>query len=115
MKVIGWRAWYADGSKYDSATTEWKDLPDDGMLVNVLYFDENRPDGKPLRRINNGTDWYFRAKGLKGFIYGSNNDTPEENKERYGDDILLKRGKWTDEPIMYQAERESSKALNCPN
>lgn len=25
MKVIGWRAWYADGSKYGSASTKWAD------------------------------------------------------------------------------------------
>lgn len=114
MKVIGWRAWYADESRYDSKATRWEDLPDDGVLVVVLYFDENRPDGKPLRRINSGVDWYFRAKGLKGFIYGQNNDTPEENKKRYGDDILLKRGKWADDSMMHRAEREASAAVDCP-
>lgn len=114
MKVIGWRVWYAEGKKYDSVSTKWKDLPDDGVLIIVLYFDGKRPDGKPLRRINSGVDWYFRAKGLKEFIYGQNNDTPEENKKRYGADILLKQGKWTDEPTMYQAEKEASEALDCP-
>lgn len=114
MKVIGWRAWYADGSKYDSETTEWRDLPDDGVLIIVLYFDDKRPDGKPLRRINSGVDWYFKATGLKGSIYGLNNDTPEENKKRYGEDISLKQGKWTDEPIMYQAEKEAMEAVDWP-
>lgn len=114
MKVIGWRVWYADESNYDSKNTSWNDLPDDGVLIIVLYFDENRPDGKPLRRINSGVDWYFRARGLKDFIYGQNNDSPEENKKRYGDNISLKRGKWTDEPTMHQVEKEASEALNCP-
>lgn len=112
MKVIGWRAWYADGSKYDSKTTKWKDLPDDGVLIIVLYLDGKRPDGKPLRRINSGVDWYFKAKGLKGPIYGLNNDTPEENKKRYGEDISLKQGKWTDESIMYHAEKEATEAVD---
>jgi len=114
MKVIGWRVWYADGSKCDSAATKWKDLPDDGVLIIVLYFDEKRSDGKPLRRINSGVDWYFRVKGPKGFIYGQNNDTPEENKKRYGKDISLKRGKWADDATMQQAEREASGAIDCP-
>jgi len=114
MKVIGWRVWYADGSKHDSKTTKWKGLPDDGVLVLVLYFDGKRPDGKPLRRINSGVDWYFRVKGLKGFIYGQNNDTPEENKKRYGKNIALKQGKWTDEPTMYQAEKEATEAVDWP-
>lgn len=114
MKVIGWRAWYADGSKYDSKTTNWRDLPDDGVLIIVLYFDDKRPDGKPLRRINSGVDWYFKARGLKGSIYGLNNDTSEENKKRYGEDVLLKQGKWTDESIMYQAEKEATEAVDWP-
>lgn len=112
MKVIGWHAWYADGSKYDSKTTKWRDLPDDGVLVIVLYFNSKRPDGKHLRRINSGVDWYFRAKGLKDFIYGQNNDTPEENKKRYGEDILLKRGKWADDTGMQRAEKEASEAID---
>jgi len=112
MKVIGWRAWYADGSKYDSKTTKWKDLPEDGVLVVVLYFDDKRPDGKLLRRINTGGDWYFKAKGLEGPIYGQNNDTPEENEKRYGESISLKRGKWSDDATMQQAEKEASEAVN---
>jgi len=113
MEVIGWRVWYADGSQHNSKDTEWEDLPDDGVLIIVLYFDEKRPDGKPLRRINSGVDWYFRAKGLRDFIYGQNNDTPEENRKRYGDNISLKQGKWTDEETMYKAEQEASEALDC--
>lgn len=102
MKVIGWRAWYADGSKYDSVTIEWEDLPNDGVIVVVLYFDNK------TRRIMDGSSWYFRARHESGdFIYGENDGSPEENKKRYGESILLKRGKWTTEKIMYALQKEA--------
>jgi len=109
MKVIGWQAWYADGSKYDSATTKWTDLPDDGVLIIMLYFDNK------TRRIMDGSDWYFRAKHESGeFIYGENNDPPEENRKRYGKSVLLKRAKWTTEKIMYDLQKEAMGAKECP-
>ena len=109
MKVVGWRAWYTDGSKYDSATTRWNDLPDDGVVVIVLYFDNK------TRRIMDGSDWYFRAKHESGdFVYGENNDPSEENKKRYGEDISLKRGQWTTEKVMYGFQKEAMATLECP-
>lgn len=109
MKVIGWRVWYADGSKYDSATTRWSDLPNDGVIVAVLYFDDK------TRRVMDGSSWYFRAKHESGeFIYGENEDSPEENKKRYGEDIFLKRGKWTTEAIMYASQKEAMDSKECP-
>ena len=109
MKVIGWRAWYADDSKYNSKDTKWNDLPDDGVIVIVLYFDNK------TRRIMDGSDWYFRARHKSGdFIYGENNDSPEENKKRYGENISLKRAKWTTEKIMYASQKEAMDAKECP-
>ena len=109
MKVIGWRAWYADGSKYDSASTRWEGLPDDGVIVVMLYFDNK------TRRIMDGSDWYFRAKHESGdFIYGENNDSPEENQKRYGESISLKRGKYTTEKIMYASQKEAMGTKECP-
>lgn len=109
MKVIGWRVWYGDDSKYDSKNTRWEDLPDDGVVVVMLYFDNK------TRRIMDGSDWYFRAKHKSGdFIYGENSDSPEENRKRYGKGISLKRGQWTTEKIMYALQEEAMKTKDCP-
>lgn len=109
MKVIGWRGWYADGSKYDSGTTKWRDLPADGVLVIMLYFDNK------TRRIMDGSSWYFRAKHKSGeFIYGENDDSPEENRKRYGKSISLKRGQWTIEKFMEDCQKEAMAAKECP-
>jgi len=109
MKVIGWRAWYADGSKYDSASTNWRGLPEDGVIVVVLYFDDK------TRRIMDGSSWYFQAKHESGeFIYGENDDSPEENRKRYGESISLKRGQWTTEEVMYGSQKEAMATKECP-
>lgn len=109
MKVIGWRAWYANGSEYDSAVTRWEDLPDDGVLVVMLYFDDK------TRRIMDSSDWYFRIRHKSGdFIYGENNGSPEENKKRYGESISLKRGKWTTEKLMRDSQKEAMQTKDCP-
>lgn len=109
MKVIGWRTWYADGKKYNSKDMRWNDLPDDGVLVIMLYFDNK------TRRIMDGSSWYFRVKDKSGgFIYGENDDSPEENRKRYGESISLKRGKWTTEKIMQDFQKEAMDAKECP-
>lgn len=109
MKVIGWRAWYADGSKYDSAAIQWKDLPDDGVLVIMLYFDNK------TRRIMDGSSCYFRTRHESGeFIYGENDDSPEENRKRYGESISLKKGKWTTEKFMRDSQKEAMDTKECP-
>jgi len=109
MKVIGWRAWYADGSKYDSASIVWEDLPGDGVLVIMLYFDNK------TRRIMDGSSCYFRARHESGeFIYGENDDSLEENRKRYGESILLKRGKWTTEKFMRDCQKEAMDTKECP-
>ena len=104
LKVIGWRVWYDNGSQYSSKEIKWCKLFDDGVISVVLYFDDK------TRRIMDGSDWYFKAVGTDDYIYGQNNDTVEENKKRYGKDIILKRGKWTDEETMYKIQKEVTEA-----
>lgn len=95
MKVIGWRAWYDDDQVYDSRKTDWPALPDDGLIIVMVYFDENTSVGKPYRQALQGYDWYFRAIGHDDWIFGGNNDDPNETRSRYKE-ASIKRGRWTD-------------------
>ena len=52
-----WRAWYSDGSVYDSSRHRSTDLPLDGALIFMLWA---RAAG---RQIMQGTEWYFVAPG----------------------------------------------------
>lgn len=52
-----WRAWYADGSVYDSLTTAYDDLPREGMVGVVEY------EGGPYQQHTRGCDWYWMSAG----------------------------------------------------
>ena len=52
-----WRAFYADGSAYDSDTTTYEDLPRDGM-VGVMEY-----EGYPYRCVIQNADWYWMSAG----------------------------------------------------
>ncbi|MCK5557274.1 MAG: hypothetical protein KAJ01_02780, partial [Candidatus Hydrogenedentes bacterium] len=61
-REIGWRAWYDHDRKFDSATTSWADLPDDGMQVLVVYYeDDNRMLFGPSPDMRVAQDYYFRV------------------------------------------------------
>lgn len=109
MRCIGWKAWYTGGRKFDSSRTAWADLPDDGALAIVIYFDERSADRLPQRRIMTGSDYYFRD----GDIYGQNNETAEDNRRRYPN-ASFKRGKWTTDDEMQRINAELTLARIPP-
>lgn len=98
MTIIGWRAWYVGGGVFDSSTTLWEDLPDDGLAVVMLYMDEVNPsNGKHLKRIMQGDDHYFNV----GDVYAhSSFTTPQEIIERYPG-ASIKKGMWMADQEMH--------------
>ena len=110
QKVADWKCWYDRGEVYSSRGFRWENLPDDGLQARVLYYDKTAPDGKPLRRIDSGADWYWVAPSEQGLIYGFSNDKPEEIVSRYPD-AVLKRGRWTSEEMIYRVNDESARAV----
>ncbi len=114
MKVMGWRAWYADGAVYSSLDMDWDALPDDGVISVVLYFDEPTPAGSPLRRIMEGHDFYFKAAGPGGPIYGETHNQrqpdPMADIARRYPGASIKRGMWTDEDTMRRIQNQAMAA-----
>ena len=107
--VVGWKAWYAGEAVYDSRTTTWEELPNDGVVFIMLYMNTFNADGTVRhRRQMSSNDWYFRAPAGDDFIYGHNNDTPEENARRFPG-VILKRGKWVTDAEM---EHDSQEAMD---
>lgn len=56
--IRGWRAWYADNSRYNSRQHTWRDLPDLGCLCVVVYFDEEWAPGRHYRALMNGGECF---------------------------------------------------------
>jgi hypothetical protein len=63
MKVIGWKAFYESGAVYTSKRTKWPDMPEDGFICFMKYFDEKATNGQHYREITHGRDFYFCADG----------------------------------------------------
>ena len=96
--VVGWKVWYADGSKYVGKTLqEWQKTPDDGVILVMLYYNRHSVDGGTrYRRICQGDDYYWQAPGKLDVIYGHGSDAPELVQKRYPG-ASVKRGSWTDD------------------
>ncbi|MHA2279264.1 MAG: hypothetical protein ACXAC5_00010 [Promethearchaeota archaeon] len=88
-QIVGWKAWY-DGAIYNSKEHSWKDLPNDGLQVVVLYTNKRlRSDDGWCRRIWSGVDYYWTTPESGSEIFcGDENPT-----ERYPG-AIIKRGKW---------------------
>lgn len=87
MTFLGWRCWYSDGEVYSSDEYEWEELPDDGLLVRMLYFEDG------YREIQQGMDYFYVAPHHSGEpIFGAGMDK-DEIEERYPDAVIV-RGKW---------------------
>lgn len=82
-----WRVWYDDGTVYDSCRRDWAGLPDDGLLVKMLYYDDG------TRQIQQGADYYFVAPHAEGDIHGASSAPLEVIRRRYPG-AIVKRGRW---------------------
>lgn len=104
-----WRAWYADGSVFDSAGTTPDELPDDGCLYVVVYTDLETPK----RAAHSGEEWYFWWPSPEGLVVGSNSDSRAENERRYPGAVFV-RGKWTTLEHMRRVRDEALAAHEVP-
>lgn len=76
--VAGWRAYYAGGTVYRSATTPIASLPQTGLLVWMLYF----TDG--TRRTMHANERYFwYNNGSIDGVYANTDETVAQINERY--------------------------------
>lgn len=96
--IVGWKAWYSDGKKYGGKTlSDWKQLPDDGLLIVMLYYNRFSTDGTlRYKRIMMGNDFYWCHPGNMDNIYAQGDEGETEIKKRYPQ-ASIKRGAWTDD------------------
>jgi hypothetical protein len=104
IAIIGWRAYYGDGTLHSSKDISWQDLPDDDLQHVNVYQSNMTEDGQYPRRYHlGGYDYYFRFDTEHGYMFAGSNNNPEEIIHRYPD-AIIKRGKW----IHLQASKDIS-------
>lgn len=95
-RITGWRAYFADGTIATSKTVRnWVDLPSDGMLGLVVFFDSGKK-----RRITGGDYYHLNIAQGK---YGMDRGDAAELALRYPGAFLV-RGIWTDDENMKRVE-----------
>ena len=92
-KVVGFKCWFADGSKAAIRTqgrtrpqvgADLEALVDAGLLILMLYYDEFSVDGKTrYRRILQGNDFYYIAwdelapPQFRDWLFGQTNNAAD--------------------------------------
>lgn len=79
--LIGWRVSYDDGREFSSKETEWKDIPADGILAVMEFYD----DGS--KQCHHSKDHYVLDDGK---AYGTNDIGPYLRKQGQ-----VKFGRWS--------------------
>lgn len=95
-KIIGWKIYYADGTKICGKTRQdWDAAPNDGVQCIMIYSDRFDTTGTiRYRTVMASQDYYFMAAGVKSDFIACNNNT--DNEVRYPG-CSIKKGQWTDE------------------
>lgn len=105
--IIGWRIWYEHNRVFESRTFQWKDLPDDGLIIVILYENKRLKSGKGhYRRIcaNKSYYWIVPPNSLDVFY------DDENPVERYPG-AIVKRGKWVPYAEYEAVMQKSMEAL----
>lgn len=87
METLGWRCWYEDDAIYTSAERTWESLPDDGIVVKIIYYSNG---GRQAQQA----DWYYEAPHEHGTVRGTCTDGKREETEKRYPGAIFKRGKW---------------------
>lgn len=101
--VVGWVAWYTDRRTFYSDAVSWRDLPKQGVLAVVTFFEDG------TREIISGVRRYFRADGTEQEFYKGTLQAEGMLLKTYRctkEDI--KEGIWDDDATMYRVLKEAS-------
>jgi len=109
MQVAGWKAWYTQHRVYRSAIDRWEDLPKEGVLFVMVFFDEFASNGERYREALSGNRRYIMATGSSGEIFLKTSLWKEEKLLNTYDtkSEWIKEGIWDDETTVKQVHDEA--------
>jgi hypothetical protein len=96
-------AWYDFDRYFEGEGSDFAALPRDGMQVLLI----RHPDG--IWQMCTGHDFYF-YQPVSG-VWGHNSDSEASIHERYGEDTIVVRGRWTTREAIERYLTESRERI----
>lgn len=95
MELIGWVVLYDDGMERSSHDTKWEELPADGVLAVIEFYDNGK------RVVHHSRDYYVLDNGK---AYGTNNIHPYLHKLG-----TIKFGRWSKDSFFHTVLKKADK------
>ncbi len=107
---ISWRAWYTGNRVFESTTTSWEDLPEEGLLrVNVYY--RTRPYHKKMQ----GRSLYWVEHMPEGVVYCYDDSADAIISKEAQENNRVKKGKWVPDVEFERVRHAADAARDAPN
>lgn len=103
IEYLGWRAFYDDLSVYCSREHRWEYMPEDGVLVVMIYM-RDVATGSPRNRIVEASFYYLQEQPGRDPIIGQSETSLEDVRRRYPR-ASVKIGRWTDDVTWHRVEK----------
>lgn len=59
FELIGWKAWYPDGSTYDSNSSDWKEIPRMDLVILKRFFKLYDEEGNQVKDEETGKSIFY--------------------------------------------------------
>ena len=91
-KILGWKAWYADGSVYSSLTCKWEHTPKSGLQILKKFYYQYEVGKESFEKRANGEDRIFTEIQSGADVYCVDDLLIDETQPSY-----IKRGTYIDQ------------------
>jgi hypothetical protein len=102
VQQLGWRCWTDDGRCYCSKSNAWSDVPDDGIVMMMVYLRRSGQKQTEQRVLQASYYFVMPQKDRPPLIFGSE-EMPAEIAARYPG-AIIKRGRLTDDEMFWRIE-----------
>jgi hypothetical protein len=110
VEYLGWRAFYDDMSVYCSREHTWAELPEDGVLVVMVYMKDAATGDLRKRALE--ASFYFIQEQNDGRppLISQSEESVEAIRKRYPR-ASIKVGRWTDEETWSRVEKTAFESV----
>lgn len=111
-RVVGWRAWFIDGTVQEYGKDEWGSK-EDGLLIKMIYYadpDNEVESQRSTRQVQMGMDFYYESvHQVSGEVIRGTGMDLADIKTRYHAPVIV-RGQWAPDEYYQKIVAEAMKS-----